>query len=77
MFQKAFVNTAPAILGTILGPRWLSSFGTMSLLAQPLEGVQGAGGDPHGNALRGGEGKKGGKYIHNRLSILIYQLYQV
>lgn len=44
LFQKAFVNTAPAILGTILGPRWLSSFGTMSLLAQPLEGVQGAGG---------------------------------
>lgn len=33
--QKAFVNTAAAVLGMISGPRWLSSFSTMSLFAQP------------------------------------------
>lgn len=41
LFQKAFVNTAPAIFGTILGPRWLSSFGTMRLFAQPQGGGRG------------------------------------
>lgn len=60
--QKAFVNTAAAGLGMILGPRWLSSFSTMSLFAQP-EGLRGGdGAEPHPAApeLQIGVGAMGG-----------------
>lgn len=54
--QKPFVNTAAAVLGMIWDPRWLSSFSTMSLSAQPGAAGGGTGPGSHpGAPLRGME----------------------